>query len=160
MDPIERPGANDRWYPHVTVASLATRDGKYLLVQESYNGKSVLNQPAGHVEKGETLLQAVVRETLEETGWNFVPAFLCGIYQFVAANHETYIRFTYAGELASKCEGRALDPVIENVLWLDRAALENRSGQLRSPVVLKCISDFENGNRLPLQCVQQLNTKP
>ena len=156
MNTIESSWGGDQWHPHVTVASLATRDGRYLLVQETHNGKSVINQPAGHLEKDETLLQAVVRETLEETGWNFVPKFLCGIYQFVAANHETYIRFTYAGELTSKCENHPLDPVIEDVLWLDRAALEKRPDQLRSPVVLQCISDFENGNQLPLHCVQRL----
>ena len=77
MNTIESSWAGDQWHPHVTVASLATRDGRYLLVQETYNGKSVINQPAGHLEKDETLLQAVVRETLEETGWNFVPKFLC-----------------------------------------------------------------------------------
>ncbi len=82
----------NRFMPHVTVAAIARRDDQYLLVRESSQGESVLNQPAGHLEASETLTEAVVRETLEETCWQFNPLYLTGIYQFVAPNQETYIR--------------------------------------------------------------------
>ncbi len=146
-----------RWHPHVTVACIAKRDGKYLMVRERYRGDSVINQPAGHVEQGESLIEAVKRETLEETGWEFEPNYLSGIYQFVAGNGKTYMRFTFSGELIALNENYSLDPAIEQVVWLDRSTLENNSEHLRSQVVLKCIADFENGNRLPLNCVQQLD---
>ncbi len=127
------------------------------MVRECYRGGSVINQPAGHVEQEESLIEAVIRETLEETGWEFEPNYLSGIYQFVAGNDETYMRFTFYGELIALNKNYSLDPAIEEVMWLDRSTLENNSEHLRSQVVLKCITDFENGNRLPLNCVQQLD---
>ena len=145
-----------RWFPHVTVASIAQKDGKYLLVKERHQGKSVLNQPAGHLEKGESLEQAVIRETLEETGWHFKPTRIIGIYQFVAGNGHTYLRFTFSGELIEQQKDYQLDPAIEEVQWLDREELETTELQLRSDVVLKCIADFESGNALPPDTVQQL----
>lgn len=152
------PSKDTRWYPHVTVACIAKRNGKYLMVKERYRGGSVINQPAGHVEPGESLIEAVIRETLEETGWQFAPNYLSGIYQFVANNGETYMRFAFSGELIALNKNHSLDPVVEEVLWLERAMLENNLEHLRSQAVLKCIADFENGNRLPLNCVQQLES--
>ncbi len=146
----------ERWFPHVTVASVVMGDGKYLMVRECNQGSSVINQPAGHVEKGETLIDAVVRETLEETGWHFEPKFISGIYQFLAGNGETYIRFSFCGELLSHQEECELDPAIEEVLWLSRQEIEANVGVLRSDAVLISITDFEKGNRLPLDSVQQL----
>lgn len=145
-----------KWYPHVTVASLAVRNGKYLMVEEFQQGKYVLNQPAGHLEKAETLEQAVIRETREETGWSFKPERLTGIYYFVAENNETYIRFTFFGTLLSHDRHIRLDPAIESVVWLDRAELETNQSRLRSKAVLKCIDDFESGMQLPPHTVQWL----
>lgn len=145
-----------QWYPHVTVASLAVRDGKYLMVEEFHQGKCVLNQPAGHLERDETLEEAVIRETREETGWSFQPDYLTGIYCFVADNGETYIRFTFFGTLLDHDPGLRLDPAIKSVNWLGLAELEAMRGRLRSQAVLKCIQDFESGNRLSENAVQQL----
>jgi len=146
----------DRWYPHVTVACIVNKDGKYLMVQENCGYGTVINQPAGHVEQGESLVDAVIRETLEETGWQIEPQYICGIYQFVAGNGETYFRFTFSGRPVAQHQNVILDPAIEEVLWLDRETLEIRRESLRSQAVLQCITDFENGNQLPLDCVQQL----
>jgi 8-oxo-dGTP pyrophosphatase MutT (NUDIX family) len=148
----------DRWYPHLTVASIINIDGKYLMVRENGGSGAVINQPAGHVEQGESLVEAVIRETREETGWLIEPEYICGIYQFVAGNGETYLRFTYSGKLIEQCRNLALDPAIEEVLWLDRATLECSREMLRSQVVLQCITDFEMGNQLPLDCVQELES--
>ncbi len=145
-----------RWHPHLTVACMAQREGRYLMVRENHCGHSVLNQPAGHVEKGESLVGAVIRETLEETGWEFAPEYISGIYQFLAGDGETYLRFTFAGDLITERTGHSLDPAIAEVVWMDRLSLENSRDFLRSQVVLKCIADYEAGNRLPLGCVQQL----
>ncbi len=150
--------AAERWYPHVTVACIAKRQGQYLMVRERSRQGSVINQPAGHVEQGESLIDAVIRETLEETGWAFQPKYISGIYQFVTGNAETYMRFTFFGELIARHENYALDPTIEEVIWLSLPALENNLKHLRSQVVLKCIADFERGNKLPLNCVQQLQS--
>jgi 8-oxo-dGTP pyrophosphatase MutT (NUDIX family) len=145
-----------RWFPHVTVASIAVKDDKYLIVRENYRGSTVLNQPAGHVEEGETLEQAVIRETLEETGWDFKPSYLTGIYHFVAANGETYIRFTWFGSLIGERPEYELDPAIEGIQWMSKKDLLNGELTLRNAVVITCISDFEAGNRLPANSVQQL----
>jgi 8-oxo-dGTP pyrophosphatase MutT (NUDIX family) len=147
---------NHQWHPHLTVASIVERDGKYLMIRETHRGQSVINQPAGHVEKGESLVDAVIRETREETGWNFEPVHISGIYQFVAANGETYVRFTFSGSVTGENKACSLDPVIEEVLWLDKSTIEGYCEQLRSQVVLKCIEDYEAGNRLPLNSVQHL----
>lgn len=147
---------NGRWYPHVTVASIVEQDGRYLMVKETHRGNSVINQPAGHIEKGESLEDAVRRETLEETGWEIEPKFISGIYQFTAANGVTYIRFTFSGKVVRHRPDAALDPAIEDVLWLDRESLVSQRNHLRSQVVLKCIDDFENGKHLPLQCIEKI----
>lgn len=152
--------SDQRWFPHVTVACIAVRDGKYLMVRETDQGVSVLNQPAGHVEQGESLESAVIRETLEETGWEFEPCYLSGIYHFVAANGETYIRFTFFGELVRHRPGVKLDPAIEGIEWIARSELQNGELNLRNDVVVKCICDYEAGNRLPPNSVQQLKSAP
>jgi 8-oxo-dGTP pyrophosphatase MutT (NUDIX family) len=154
----ETPQQGERWYPHLTVASIINKDGKYLMVRENCGSGAVINQPAGHVEQGESLIEAVIRETREETGWKIEPEFICGIYQFVAANGETYLRFTYSCKLVTQYRNLALDPAIAEVLWLDRATLESNREMLRSQAVLQCITDFELGNQLPLDCVQQLES--
>ena len=147
-----------RWCPHVTVASIARRNGRYLMVQESVDGNGVFNQPAGHLEAGETLEQAVIRETLEETGFHFAPSYISGIYQFVPANGETYLRFTFYGELLGEQTGQPLDSDIEQIVWFDRRAVENHVDRLRSQAVLACINDFEAGRRIPLEAVQGLES--
>ena len=149
----------ERWYPHVTVACIAKRADQYIMVRERSRQGSVINQPAGHVEAGESLIEAVIRETREETGWEFKPKYISGIYQFVAGNGETYLRFTFFGELITLNKHVSLDAAIEEVLWLARPTLENNLKHLRSQVVLQCISDFENGNQLPLRCVQRLESR-
>ncbi len=144
------------WHPHVTVASLAVRDGKYLMVEEFHQGRCVLNQPAGHLERDESLEEAVIRETREETGWNFKPDYLTGIYCFTADNNETYIRFTFFGTLLNREPHIRLDPVIKSVDWFGLTELETMHGRLRSKAVLKCIQDFESGLHLPEHAVQRL----
>ncbi|NKB76191.1 MAG: NUDIX domain-containing protein [Gammaproteobacteria bacterium] len=146
---------NERWYPHVTVAAIAVKDGKYLLVKEIIEGVSVINQPAGHVEKGETLEQAVTRETVEETGWSFEPIYISGIYQYVAPNGETYSRFTFFGELANYDAQAPLDSEIEQIIWMDRSDMSVHPG-LRSQSVLRCVEDYENGQQYPLNTVRQI----
>ena len=126
------------------------------MVRETHRGNSVINQPAGHVERGETLVQAVRRETLEETGWKIEPSYLSGIYQFNAASGDTYFRFTFFSKVVDEVENPSLDPAIEEVLWLDRKALEEMHSEHRSDVVLQCIDDYEKGNRLPLECVKSV----
>ena len=134
-----------RWSPHVTVASIAMRDGKYLMVKEFNQGQIVINQPAGHLEKDETLERAVIRETREETGWDFEPECMIGIYYFEAENGESYLRFTFQGRLTGHRTNEKLDPAIEEVVWLNRESLEQVVETLRSDIVLQCINDFESG---------------
>ena len=148
----------NQWFPHVTVACMVKRGDTYLMVRERHRGNNVINQPAGHIEQGESLQDAVVRETLEETGWHFEPEYISGIYQFIAGNGETYMRFTFAGKLSGEAENHSLDPAIDEVLWLNQEQITNGSERLRSQVVLQCIEDFESGNRLPMDCIQQLES--
>ncbi|MEM7193989.1 MAG: NUDIX hydrolase [Pseudomonadota bacterium] len=145
---------SERWFPHVTVASLVCQNERYLMVEERAAGKLVLNQPAGHLEKGESLTDAVVRETLEETGHRFEPTGLLGVYQFVAGNGETYVRFTFIGEVDLPAEKTELDPAIERTLWMGGDQIRKQIDRHRSTVVMRCIYDFENGRRYPLD---QLN---
>lgn len=145
------------WAPHVTVAAVAERDGRFLLVEEHRGGRDVLNQPAGHLEPGESLLQAVVRETLEETAWEFVPHGLVGLYRWVHPdNGETFLRATFHGELTRWHSQRELDPDISRTLWLDAGELAAAASRLRSPLVLTAVQDYLAGCRYPLALLREL----
>jgi len=144
------------WPLHVTVAAVVERGGQFLLVQESIQGQSVINQPAGHLEQNETLVDAVVRETLEETAWHFEPNALVGIYRWIHPRGDTFLRFSFTGNLIQEEKGRALDHGIEQSIWLDRQALLLRKQQLRSPLVLQCIDDYLAGIRIPLSAIKDV----
>ena len=145
-----------RWSPHVTVAAIIERRGKYLFVHEHGSHGPVLNQPAGHLEDSETLLQAVQREVLEETGLTFKPDSLVGIYHYRAPDgHATYLRFAYCGEV-TELHDPQLDPVIIETLWLTRQELESHPVNLRSPLVTQTLDDYELGQRYPLELVDYL----
>ncbi len=141
----------------MTVAAMAERDGRFLLVQERVEGKRVLNQPAGHLEDNESLFAAVIRETREETGWQFEPDSITGIYRWrEPVGGRTYIRVAFAGQLLAHDPDAELDDGIERTLWLAPAELELQQEHLRSPLVLRCISDFLDGVRYPLDLLSDI----
>ncbi len=144
--------------PAVTVAAIAERDGKYLLIEERIRGRLVITQPGGHVEDRETLLAAVVRETLEESACRFTPMSLVGTYLWRNPLTElTSLRFTFAGTVEGPDYRRTLDRGIERALWLSGAELRRSQSRLRSPLVLRCIEDYEAGQCGPLDSVQYLD---
>ncbi len=129
------------WKPHVTVAAVARQSDRFLLVEEQIEGRLCLNQPAGHLEDGESLLAAVRRETLEETGWEFTPTGLVAVYRWRSDEGETFVRFTFAGTCDTHHPERPLDAEIVQALWLTRTELEARAAELRSPLVMRSIDD-------------------
>lgn len=141
---------------HVTVAAVIERDGRYLMVEETVDGRRVLNQPAGHLEADESLQQAVVREVLEETARPFTPTGLIGVYRWVSPAGPIFIRFAFSGQAGEPEPGRALDPDIERTLWLSEDALSARHDQLRSPLVLRCIRDARDHGSQPLDLLRDL----
>jgi 8-oxo-dGTP pyrophosphatase MutT (NUDIX family) len=141
------------WKPDVTVAAVIERNGRFLLVEERIRGRLVLNQPAGHLEDGESLLDAVVRETLEETAWRFTPEWLLGIYQWRSPRGHTTLRFAFTGSVHGHDAARPLDPPIVTTHWFARAEIAQRAPQLRTPLVLRCIDDWLAGRRLPLEAL-------
>jgi len=145
------------WKPNVTVAALVEEAGRYLLVEEMTRTGPRLNQPAGHLEAAESLLEAVVRETLEETAHSFVPESLVGIYRWPEPGRSrTFLRFAFAGRLTGHDPARDLDDGIIRTLWLDRDQLRAMPDRLRSPQVLACIEDYEAGHRFDLNCLHDL----
>lgn len=149
------------WAPRVTVAAVVEREGRFLIVEELADGRSVLNQPAGHLEEGEDLLVAVRREVLEETGWDFAPEFLVGIYLYRNPHAaRTYLRFCFGGRLTGYQAGRTLDPEIVRVAWLSRAELGRREQDLRSPMVLSALDDYLGGARHPLSILVHVRPAP
>lgn len=145
-----------KWPLHVTVAAIIEREGRFLLVQEVVHGKTVINQPAGHLEQNENLLDAVVRETLEETAWHFQPESLVGIYRWVHPKGDTFLRFCFTGTVIQQDANRQLDQGIEQTLWLDRNTLQQRINELRSPLVLRCIDDYLAGARIDLAVLKDI----
>lgn len=144
---------------HVTVAAVARSEGRYLLVEEMIEGRRVVNQPAGHWEPDETLYEAVVRETLEETGWEFLPRGLVGIYQWEHPNgQDTFLRFAFYGDALQRDHTRELDTEIEQVLWWTEGEIRAATLPMRSPQVLRCIEDFEQGARFSLDCLNPIRT--
>jgi 8-oxo-dGTP pyrophosphatase MutT (NUDIX family) len=145
---------DQRWAPHVTVATVVVRDGELLLVEESIDGRAVLNQPAGHLEPGESLAAAAVRETLEETGWTVALTAFIGTYQWTAPDGTPFLRFAYAAEPLSHDPARPLDAGILRALWLAPAALQAEATRLRSPLVWEVVADYLAGQRYPLSLVK------
>ncbi len=141
-----------RWRPSVTVAAVIERGGKFLFVEERSSGRRVLNQPAGHLDPGESLAQAVVRETLEETAHHFTPTALLGIYRWRYDRDEdvTFLRFAFLGRVDGVEEGRKLDQEIIAALWLTPAELAARRAEHRSPLVQQCVDDCLAGRSFPL----------
>lgn len=146
-----------RWAPSVTVAAIIEAEGRYLLVEEDTPEGLRLNNPAGHLEPGESPLQAVVREALEETARDFRPDSLLGVYlaRFQRPGQDvTYLRMAYAGRVGEPIPGRALDAPIRRTLWLTADEVRASVAQHRSPLVLRCIEDHAAGRRLPLDAIQ------
>jgi len=144
--------------PVITVASVVVRDGAFLLVEEETLRGPRLNQPAGHLESGETLIEAAVRETMEETGCRIVPTALVGIYRWQSPDAAaTYVRFAFAGDFVAHDPDRALDEGILRALWLDYADLAALRPMHRSPLVLRCVDDYCAGLRHPLDLVTEIS---
>ena len=134
----------------VTVAAVIERDGRFLFVQEKIGGRLVLNQPAGHLDPGESLIAACRREVLEETAHRFEPEALVGIYRwYYAAKDVTFLRFCFRGRLG-EAERRPLDPEICALHWLRPEELKERKAEHRSPLVQRCVDDFLAGRDFPL----------
>lgn len=148
---------NERnWKPDVTVAAVVERAGRFLLVEEETAVGLCLNQPAGHLEAEESLQQASVRETLEETGFRFEPQCLVGIYQWERPQGDrTYLRFAFGGQVIGEAHGAALDAGIVRALWMSVDELRACRERHRSPLVLQCVEDWVAGVRHPLSLLQQ-----
>jgi 8-oxo-dGTP pyrophosphatase MutT (NUDIX family) len=146
---------SERWKPSVTVAAIIERDGRYLLVEEETPEGLCLNNPAGHHDPGESLLQGVVREALEETARRFVPAALVGVYmsRFRRPGRDqdvTYLRFAFSGTVGEAERGRALDAGIVRTLWLTPDEIRASRARHRSPLLWRCVEDHLAGKRYPL----------
>jgi len=144
------------WKPHVTVAAITEKDGKFLMVEEKKDDQMVINQPAGHLEPNETLIEAVIRETLEETAWRFQPDYLIGVYQWQNTENTSFLRFAFAGNCDAYDSSRALDPDIHQAIWMDINAIQSDPTRLRSPLVLKCLTDYINGHHYPLTLLSSI----
>ncbi|MCZ8131478.1 MAG: NUDIX hydrolase [Steroidobacteraceae bacterium] len=138
--------------PRVTVAAVVERAGRFLVVEETIAGVRVWNQPAGHLDPGEDLVGAVIRETLEETGWRFVPEHVVGIYLWASpAGGPAFLRVAFAGRVEGEPVPE-LDPDILRTAWLTRDELA--AAGPRSPLVLRCADDYVAGARFPLSLLQ------
>ena len=139
------------WCPHVTVAAVIERDGNFLLVEEQTDQALVLNQPAGHWEANESLIAAVIRETLEETAYLIEPTAIIGIYRWPHPRKDiVYLRFAFTGLIIGHDAQRTLDDGIVRALWLSSQELCAQNARHRSPLVLRCLEDYQAGKRYPL----------
>jgi len=144
------------WRAAVTVAAVIEADGRFLLVEEIHDGRRVLNQPAGHLDPGESLLAACVREVMEETAHRFVPEALVGVYRYLYTPQDiTFLRFTFSGRSAGAEAGRSLDSEIVRTHWLTREAIAARATEHRTPLVMQCIEDHLAGRHFPLEVLSK-----
>lgn len=145
------------WKPHTTVAAIIERNGKFLLVKEMVKGKIVFNQPAGHLNPGESLIQAVIRETLEETQYEFTPTELQGIYRLVPDENSdtTYIRYLFRGKIGKHLNGK-LDDGIISAEWMSYDEIQSCHEHHRSPLVSQCIDDYLHRQPYPLDIINHM----
>lgn len=147
----------DIWRPHVTVACVVADGDRYLMVEEEVSGRLAWNQPAGHLDDGESLVAAATRETVEETGWTVELQHLIGVHQWRSTEHgDAVVRFSFAARAISHDPDRPLDTGIRRAVWLSRAEIAERGELLRSPLVLLSIDAWLAGQRLPLSCLSYL----
>ena len=147
----DSPSTTEIWRPHVTVACVVADGDRYLMVEEEVSGRLAYNQPAGHLDDGESLLAAAMRETLEETGWTVTLQHLIGVHQWRSTEHgDAVIRFSFAAQAMSHDPVRPLDTGIRRALWLTRSEIAALGERLRSPLVLLSIDAWLAGQRLPL----------
>lgn len=140
------------WKPNVTVAAVIEDKGRFLLVEEETSQGLRYNQPAGHLEAGESLVAAVVRETLEESAYHFLPQHLLGVYRWHSGESDTtYLRFAFTGKIAGHEPGRKLDSGILQALWLSPEQILATRSRHRSPLILRCVEDHIAGKRHPLE---------
>ena len=140
------------WKPNVTVAAVIEQDGKFLLVEEHTSQGVLFNQPAGHLEAGESLLAAVARETLEESAYEFEPQHLIGIYRWHSPVADTtYLRFAFTGHILAHHPQQALDEGIIRASWMAPEDIRTSQAHHRSPLVLRCVEDYLSGKRYPLE---------
>ena len=145
------------WTPRVTVAAVIEQDGRFLLVEEETDNGLGINQPAGHLDENESLLEGVARETLEETGYSFRPETLVGVYLWHAQEKElTYLRFAFAGTLLDHDPTRPLDTGIVQTLWLTPEEIALEAHRHRSPLVQRCVDDYRAGRRYSLDLLNHL----
>ncbi len=145
------------WKPHTTVAAIVERDQHFLLVEEESEDRIVFSQPAGHLESDESLIDAVIRETREETAWHFHPESITGIYRW--KQHEknrTFIRTTFCGYCDNHKPEQKLDEGIIKAIWMTYDEIKENESRLRSPIVLKCIDDYLAGQRYSLNILRDL----
>ncbi|MEH6472299.1 MAG: NUDIX hydrolase [Halopseudomonas sp.] len=145
-----------RWTPHATVACIVEHEGRFLLVEEYSNNQRVLNQPAGHLEPNETLLEAVKREVMEETAWEVEVTDLVGFYTYTSPHNQTcYHRWCFIAKPVEHHPSKPLDEVILQALWLSADEIRQQRDRLRSPMVLQAIEDYLAGTRYPLALIQE-----
>lgn len=147
------------WTPRATVAAVIEREDKFLMVEEPADSGTVYNQPAGHLEKGESLTQAIIREVNEETAWHFTPRYILGLYRWQhPAKDKTYMRTTFVGTVDRHNPEQKLEDGIIEARWMSRADLIAQTDQLRSPLVLACIDDYLKGIRYPLELCSDIES--
>ena len=146
-----------QWMPHATVAAIVEDNGKFLLVEEITERGNRFNQPAGHLEDNETLIEAVIRETLEETAYSFKPESLLGVYHWKHEHNDTtYLRFAYIGSVSNHQPNMTLDEGIIRSVWMTADEMRSKAMLMRSPQVLSCVEDYLSGQRFPLSVVTHL----
>jgi 8-oxo-dGTP pyrophosphatase MutT (NUDIX family) len=156
MDALQRE-PDMIWKPNTTVAAVIEQDGRFLLVEEETTEGNRLNQPAGHLEKGETLIEAAIRETHEETAYDFTPEYLLGVYQWRHPGKDlTYLRFAFIGHADNHRPAQKLDDGILRAVWMSVDEIRATQAIHRSPQVLTCIEHYLAGQRFPLSVLTHL----
>ena len=145
------------WKPHATVAAVIEQDNRFLIIEELVSGDIQYNQPAGHLEDGETFDEAVIRETLEEAAYDFTPEHVTGIYLWKhPVNQESFVRIAFAGHVTTHYPEQELDEGIIRAHWMSRDEVAALGDRLRSPMVLQCIDDYIDGKRYPLDLIEHV----